>query len=496
MNAPDKAFLSREYNNRELVPEHAAFFARWDELSARARSRMTCYLDRRYGDAPGETIDIFPARKGDGTCLMFIHGGYWRALDKKDFSFLAPAWVDAGVSLAVVNYDLCPRVSVDEIVRQMLRASRWLWQNAEEYGMDQDRLYVGGHSAGGHLTAMLMAALWPVFDRSLPKDLWKGGLAISGLYDLRPLVEVDWLNADLRLDAESALRLSPAFLPPATRAPVDVRWRRRVERIPASECAPRQQPLALGVRRRHRHAGQEPFLGDGRARRAEERALRGRAPPHEARQMIEYRSSARYIDSAHSAVQRFSKEHARGGTEKERAVALYYAVRDQVRYNPFLDFSRAEVFRASSVLECGQGFCIGKAALLAASARAAGIAARVGFADVKNHLTTPRLAETMGSDLFVYHGYTEMHIDGRWVKATPAFNLELCKRFRVKPLEFDGREDSIFHPFDEDERRHMEYLRDRGVYADVPVDEIQRAFREAYPKFYALGADAAKEIFG
>ena len=194
--------------------------------------------------------------------------------------------------------------------------------------------------------------------------------------------------------------------------------------------------------------------------------------------MNEYRSSARYIDSAHTAVQRFSKEHARGATEKDRAVALYYAVRDEVRYNPFLDFSRPEVFRASSVLESGQGFCIGKAALLAASARAAGIAARVGFADVKNHLTTPRLAETMGSDLFVYHGYTEMHIDGRWVKATPAFNLELCKRFRVKPLEFDGREDSIFHPFDEDERRHMEYLRDRGVYADGPVDESQRPFRE------------------
>ena len=212
--------------------------------------------------------------------------------------------------------------------------------------------------------------------------------------------------------------------------------------------------------------------------------------------MNQYRSSARYIDSAHPGVQRFSQEHARGATEKQRAVALYYAVRDQIRYNPFLDFSRPEVFCASRVLESGQGFCIGKASLLAACARAAGIAARVGFADVKNHLTTPRLAETMGSDLFVYHGYTEMHIEGRWVKATPAFNLELCRRFRVKPLEFDGREDSIFHPFDEDERRHMEYLRDRGVYADVPVDEIQRAFREAYPKFYALGADAAKETFG
>ena len=220
MNAPDKLSLSRLYNNRELVPEHPQFFARWAESSARARSTMTCYLDRRYGEQPGETVDIFPARKGDGTCLMFIHGGYWRSLDKKDFSFLAPAWVDAGVSLAVVNYDLCPRVTIEEIVRQMLRASGWLWTHAEEYGMDEDRLYACGHSAGGHLTAMLMAAKWPSFDRTLPKDLWKGGLAISGLYDLRPLVDVEWLNTDLRLDEEAALKVSPAFLPPATRAPV------------------------------------------------------------------------------------------------------------------------------------------------------------------------------------------------------------------------------------------------------------------------------------
>jgi transglutaminase-like putative cysteine protease len=212
--------------------------------------------------------------------------------------------------------------------------------------------------------------------------------------------------------------------------------------------------------------------------------------------MTEHLSPGRYIDSAHAAVQEFSKQNCSGTSERERAVSLYYAVRDKVRYNPFLDFTDREVFRASAVLEAGQGFCVGKASLLAACARAAGIAARVGFADVKNHLTTPRLAETMGSDLFVYHGYTEMRIDGKWVKATPAFNLALCTRFRVKPLEFDGREDSIFHPFDEDDRRHMEYLRDRGVYADVPVDEIQRAFREAYPKFYSLGADAAKETFG
>jgi transglutaminase-like putative cysteine protease len=212
--------------------------------------------------------------------------------------------------------------------------------------------------------------------------------------------------------------------------------------------------------------------------------------------MSEYLAAGRYIDSGHPAVVQFSKKHSPGNSERERAVALYYAVRDQIRYNPFLDFSDPEVFRASAVLDAGQGFCVGKAALLAACARAAGIEARVGFADVKNHLTTPRLAETMGSDLFVYHGYTEMRIDGRWVKATPAFNLALCTRFRVKPLEFDGREDSIFHPFDEDERRHMEYLRDRGVFADVPVDDIQRAFRETYPRFYGLGRDAAKETFG
>ena len=249
MNAPERATLSQLYNNRELVPEHPQFMARWSESSARARASMTCHLDRAYGEQPGETIDLFPARKGDGSCLMFIHGGYWRSLDKKDFSFLAPALVDAGVSLAVVNYDLCPRVSMEEIVRQMLRASRWLWLNAEEYGMDQDRLYVAGHSAGGHLTAMLMCAVWPAFDAALPKDLWKGGLAISGVYDLRPLLEVEWLNSDLKLDPASALRLSPAFLPPATRAPVMT----CVGRDESSEF--RRQNALLGSRWRGAFAG-------------------------------------------------------------------------------------------------------------------------------------------------------------------------------------------------------------------------------------------------
>ena len=212
--------------------------------------------------------------------------------------------------------------------------------------------------------------------------------------------------------------------------------------------------------------------------------------------MNDYLSPGRFVDSGDRAVQRFTRENTSGASERDRAVSLYYAVRDKIRYNPFLDFTKPEAFQASAVLEAGEGFCVGKASLLAACARVAGIEARLGFADVRNHLTTPRLAETMGSDLFIYHGYTDLRIDGKWVKATPAFNLALCTRFRVKPLEFDGCADSIFHPFDEDDRRHMEYLRDRGTFADVPVDEIQRAFREAYPKFYALGKDAAKETFG
>jgi arylformamidase len=216
----DAAFLSREYNNRQLFPDHAQHFARWAEGSARARGTMICFLDRAYGGSPAETLDIFPARKGDGSALVFIHGGYWRSLDKKDFSYLAPAWVDAGVSLVVVNYALCPAVTIERIVQQLLAASAWLYRHAGDYGMDEDRLFVSGHSAGGHLAAMMLAALWPVYDRALPRDLYKGALAVSGIYDLRPLVQVDWLQGDLRLDDAAALKLSPAYLPPATRAPL------------------------------------------------------------------------------------------------------------------------------------------------------------------------------------------------------------------------------------------------------------------------------------
>jgi transglutaminase-like putative cysteine protease len=209
----------------------------------------------------------------------------------------------------------------------------------------------------------------------------------------------------------------------------------------------------------------------------------------------EYLSPGSFVDSDHPRVVQFAAEHVRGADDRARAVALYYAVRDAVRYNPFQNFLLDASYRGSVCLERGEGWCVPKAALLAACSRAAGIPARVGFADVKNHLTSPTLTERMGTDLFVFHGYAEFLLEGKWVKATPAFNLELCSRFRVKPLEFDGRNDSLFHPFDQDERRHMEYVRDRGAYADVPTEEIKRVFREIYPKLYNLGPDAAKETF-
>ncbi len=211
--------------------------------------------------------------------------------------------------------------------------------------------------------------------------------------------------------------------------------------------------------------------------------------------MNEYLEPGRYVDSDHPAVIAFSREFSSGETDTERAVSLYYAVRDRIRYNPFQNFMLDDAYRASACVLRGEHWCVPKAALLAACARASGIPARVGYADVKNHLTTPALTQKMGTDLFVFHGYTELLLEGRWVKATPAFNLTLCEKFRVRPLEFDGREDSLFHPFDADNRRHMEYIRDRGAFTDVPAELIRQAFRETYPEYFNLGPDAAKETF-
>ena len=197
----------------------------------------------------------------------------------------------------------------------------------------------------------------------------------------------------------------------------------------------------------------------------------------------DYLEPTPFIDSRDAGV----RELARRAADDERdpvrkAVRLYYAVRDGIVYTPYCDFQSPDTFRASAIVAKGAGFCVGKAAVLAAVARASGIPARVGFADVRNHLTTPRLRALMGeTDVFYYHGYTELHLDGRWVKATPAFDRALCDRFGVHALEFDGSADSLFHPYDRAGRRHMEYVRDRGPARDVPVDDIVAMFVTAYP---------------
>ena len=201
------------------------------------------------------------------------------------------------------------------------------------------------------------------------------------------------------------------------------------------------------------------------------------------------------VDSAHPEVRAFAERNARGADDRERAVALYYAVRDGFRYDPYrLDLS-PEGMRGSAVLAQGYGWCVTKAALLAAAARAAGIPARLGFADVRNHLSTQRMRDTMTTDVFIWHGYTELWIAGAWRKATPAFNVELCDRFGLLPLEFDGVADSIYHPFDKSGQRHMEYLRERGSYTDVPLDTILADFRVVYPR-WLHGSDARSGLHG
>jgi transglutaminase-like putative cysteine protease len=205
----------------------------------------------------------------------------------------------------------------------------------------------------------------------------------------------------------------------------------------------------------------------------------------------DYLHATTFIDSNNPAIVAFA-HNALGDAEtvKDKALALYGAVRDQIQYDPYIDFLNPAEFRASDVLRAGRGFCVGKSALLAAAARAAGIPARPGYADVRNHLTSKRLKEQVG-DTFYWHSYTELKIDGKWVKCTPAFDKVLCARARIKPLDFDGVNDSLFHPFDQAGRRHMEYLQDRGAYADVPFDTILADFKTFYPKLVAASPTAA-----
>jgi transglutaminase-like putative cysteine protease len=201
-----------------------------------------------------------------------------------------------------------------------------------------------------------------------------------------------------------------------------------------------------------------------------------------------YLEPGEYIDSDHPSVVAFARRAVGAETDPTaRAIRLYYAVRDGILYTPYCDYRSLDSYRASAVLAKGSGYCVGKAGLLAAAARAVGVPARVGFADVQNHLATARLRERMRTSVFYYHGYTELHLEGRWVKATPAFNRTLCEKFGVTPLEFDGRTDSLFQPYDRSGRRHMEYLAERGFRADVPVAEIRAMFADHYPELVQEG---------
>jgi len=203
---------------------------------------------------------------------------------------------------------------------------------------------------------------------------------------------------------------------------------------------------------------------------------------------VAYLSSDRFVDSDNPIVIAFAERIAgEAETNVEKARRLFYAVRDEIYYDPYTVWGSPDSYRASTCIEARRGFCIPKAAVMAAAARALAIPARVGYSDVRNHLATPRLLELMGTDVFTWHGFTELHLDGRWVKVTPTFNKSLCKKFGVKTLEFDGYNDSILHPFDNDNRRHMEYVSNRGVYTDVPFEAIIATFQEKHPEMYAKG---------
>jgi len=208
-------FVEREYNLRAAFPDHPQWFARWAADSEAARARLEGCLNLRYGSGPRQTIDLFPAAQPRGA-LLFIHGGYWRALDKSDHAFVAPPLVAEGIGVAVINYDLCPDVSIARIVDECREGVAWLRREGTRYGVPAERLVVAGHSAGGHLAAMLVATDWSALGS--PSGL-AGAVAISGVFDLEPLIQVSF-NADLKLDRARARAVSPIHLRPRSSVPM------------------------------------------------------------------------------------------------------------------------------------------------------------------------------------------------------------------------------------------------------------------------------------
>lgn len=219
----DREALDREYNNRAKVPNALEMLDGYARESGEARAVLLSRLDLAYGAHPAERLDAFapttPPPEGRGAPLhLFIHGGYWQWLDKKDFSFVARAFAPAGAITVVINYALMPAVSMDELVRQCRAAAAWTFRNAASLGGDPERLFVSGHSAGGHLTAMLLTTDWPRFEAGLPAGIVKGGVALSGLYDLEP-IRLCYLNDTLQLSSDEARRNSPIHLRPARPRP-------------------------------------------------------------------------------------------------------------------------------------------------------------------------------------------------------------------------------------------------------------------------------------
>ncbi len=215
-----------------------------------------------------------------------------------------------------------------------------------------------------------------------------------------------------------------------------------------------------------------------------------------AENLAPYLAPTWFIDCRTVAVARRAEEVVAGAaSDAERAVRLFYVVRDGIRYDPYSVSRDPGDYRASTVLRQPAAYCIPKAVVLTALARAVGIPARLGFADVRNHLASEKLLARLGTDLFVCHGFTEFWLAGRWVKATPAFNIELCERFGVRPLEFDGRSDALFHEYSVGGQRHMEYVAERGSFADLPFEEIMKAFAVHYGGIWTGAARDRDELF-
>ena len=209
--------LELEFNPRATVRDVDNRIAAYAAASATTRARLHSVLDVRYGSGEKETLDIFPADAPNAPVHLFIHGGYWRAMDKSDYSFIADVFQPAGATTVLVNYDLCPDVTLDTIVAQTMRAIAWIWRNIAEHGGDPNRLYVSGNSAGGHLTAMALAHDWEAED--LPADIIKGAIPITGVFDCEPVPDIT-VNELVRLDRETARRLSPLRNPPRRALPV------------------------------------------------------------------------------------------------------------------------------------------------------------------------------------------------------------------------------------------------------------------------------------